>query len=59
MDADNDGQVTCEEFVTAMLTGIDAGPGYLEQVETAVCAVFSRRAPRWLRPPLGAGPGRA
>lgn len=41
MDADNDGQVTCEEFVTAMLTGIDAGPGYLEQgLHIAVRAIF-------------------
>ncbi|MEJ8651136.1 EF-hand domain-containing protein [Streptomyces sp. MS1.AVA.3] len=32
MDADDNGQVTCEEFVTAMLTGIDTGPAYLEQV---------------------------
>ncbi|MFE3547492.1 oxygenase MpaB family protein [Streptomyces kronopolitis] len=41
MDADGDGQVSCEEFVTAMLTGIDAGPGYLEQgVLVAVRAIF-------------------
>ncbi|MCL6300061.1 oxygenase MpaB family protein [Streptomyces kronopolitis] len=41
MDADGDGQVSCEEFVTAMLTGIDAGPGYLDQgVLVAVRAIF-------------------
>ncbi|MER5774200.1 oxygenase MpaB family protein [Streptomyces sp. NPDC002039] len=41
MDADEDGQVTCEEFVTAMLTGIDAEPSYLEQgLHVAVRAVF-------------------
>ncbi|MFF3742763.1 oxygenase MpaB family protein [Streptomyces kronopolitis] len=41
MDADGDGQVSCEEFVTAMLTGIDAGPGYLERgLLVAVRAIF-------------------
>ncbi|MCX4804319.1 oxygenase MpaB family protein [Streptomyces sp. NBC_01214] len=41
MDADGDGQVTCEEFITAMLTGIDSGPAYLEQgLHVAVRAVF-------------------
>lgn len=41
MDTDGDGQVTCEEFVTAMLTGIDSGPAYLEQgLHVAVRAVF-------------------
>lgn len=41
MDADDDGQVTCEEFVIAMLAGIDAGPGYLEQgLLSAVRAIF-------------------
>ncbi|MEU9234402.1 oxygenase MpaB family protein [Streptomyces subrutilus] len=41
MDADGDGQVTCEEFVTAMLTGIDSEPSYLEQgLHVAVRAVF-------------------
>ncbi|MEV6566705.1 oxygenase MpaB family protein [Streptomyces kronopolitis] len=41
MDADGDGEVNCEEFVTAMLAGIDAGPGYLEQgLHVAVRAIF-------------------
>ncbi|MGW6832149.1 oxygenase MpaB family protein [Streptomyces sp. NPDC054949] len=41
MDADEDGQVTCEEFVIAMLTGIDTEPSYLEQgLQVAVRAVF-------------------
>ncbi|SER13404.1 Uncharacterized conserved protein, DUF2236 family [Streptomyces sp. yr375] len=41
MDADEDGQVTCEEFVTAVLAGIDAGPAYLEEgLHVAVRAVF-------------------
>ncbi|WP_329439236.1 oxygenase MpaB family protein [Streptomyces sp. NBC_01426] len=40
-DADGDGQVTCEEFVTAMLTGIETEPSYLEQgLHVAVRAVF-------------------
>lgn len=41
MDADGDGHVTCEEFVTAMLAGIDTSPAYLEQgLHVAVRAVF-------------------
>ncbi|MFB7265834.1 oxygenase MpaB family protein [Streptomyces nojiriensis] len=41
MDTDQDGQVTCEEFVTAMLTGIDSEPSYLDQgLHVAVRAVF-------------------
>ncbi|MFD7788635.1 oxygenase MpaB family protein [Streptomyces nojiriensis] len=41
MDTDEDGQVTCEEFVTAMLTGIDSGPSYLDQgLHVAMRAVF-------------------
>ncbi|MFE9534870.1 oxygenase MpaB family protein [Streptomyces sp. NPDC006691] len=41
MDADADGQVSCEEFVTAMLAGIDASPVFLEQgLHVAMRAVF-------------------
>ncbi|OKK21921.1 calcium-binding protein [Streptomyces sp. CB00455] len=41
MDADGDGYVTCEEFVTATLAGIDTRPDYLQQgLHVAVRAVF-------------------
>ncbi|MFK0175080.1 oxygenase MpaB family protein [Streptomyces xanthochromogenes] len=41
MDADEDGRVSCEEFVTAVLAGIDEGPAYLEQgLHVALRAVF-------------------
>ncbi|MFI5617864.1 oxygenase MpaB family protein [Streptomyces sp. NPDC051567] len=41
MDADHDGAVTCEEFVTAMLAGTGRDPDYLERgLHVAVRAVF-------------------
>ncbi|MFJ5231240.1 oxygenase MpaB family protein [Kitasatospora sp. NPDC088391] len=41
MDADGDGEISCEEFVTAMLAGIDRDPHYLEAgLHVAVRAMF-------------------
>ncbi|MEV7119554.1 oxygenase MpaB family protein [Kitasatospora griseola] len=41
MDANGDGEISCEEFVTAMLAGIDRDPDYLEQgLHVAVRAMF-------------------
>ncbi|MFF0296746.1 oxygenase MpaB family protein [Kitasatospora sp. NPDC004614] len=41
MDANGDGEISCEEFVTAMLAGTDRDPGYLEQgLHVAVRAMF-------------------
>ncbi|BAJ33050.1 hypothetical protein KSE_72950 [Kitasatospora setae KM-6054] len=41
MDADGDGEISCEEFVTAMLAGIDRDPDYLDQgLHLAVRAMF-------------------
>ncbi|WP_111551579.1 oxygenase MpaB family protein [Kitasatospora sp. SolWspMP-SS2h] len=41
MDADGNGEISCEEFVTAMLAGIDRDPDYLDQgLHVAVRAMF-------------------
>ncbi|MFJ5924460.1 oxygenase MpaB family protein [Kitasatospora sp. NPDC092948] len=41
MDANGDGEISCEEFVTAMLAGVDRDPGYLEEgLHVAVRAMF-------------------
>ncbi|GAA2742332.1 oxygenase MpaB family protein [Kitasatospora cinereorecta] len=41
MDADGDGTVDCEEFVSAMLAGVDRDPAYLEHgLVPAVRALF-------------------
>ncbi|MGW4804194.1 oxygenase MpaB family protein [Kitasatospora sp. NPDC004272] len=41
MDADGNGEISCEEFVTAMLAGTDRDPAYLDQgLHVAVRAMF-------------------
>ncbi|MFJ1755120.1 oxygenase MpaB family protein [Kitasatospora sp. NPDC088134] len=41
MDADGDGEISCEEFVTAMLAGLDRDPDYLAAgLHVAVRAMF-------------------